>query len=102
MSIVHVNQENFQKVVMEAPNRVLIDFWATWCGPCQMIAPHVEELAREREDITVCKVDVDASPELAARFGITSIPTLVVMDKGQVVQTALGFRPKAAIEKLLD
>lgn len=102
MSIVHINKDNFEELVLKAPNRVLIDFWATWCGPCQMIAPHLEELAREREDITVCKVDVDQEPGLAAQFGITSIPTLVVMEKGQVLQKALGFRPKEAIEKLLD
>lgn len=102
MSIVYVNKDNFAEVVLNAPNRVLLDFWATWCGPCQMIAPHLEELAREREDITVCKVDVDQEPGLAAQFGITSIPTLVVMEKGQVIQKALGFRPKDAIEKLLD
>jgi len=101
MSVVTVNNANFRELVLEASKPVLLDFWATWCGPCRMIAPFVEEIAQEREDITVGKINVDEELELSARFGITSIPTLVLMKDGQVVTTALGYRPKADIEKLL-
>ena len=102
MSIVTVTQENFEELVLKAENKVLLDFWATWCGPCRMVAPIVEEIAAEREDITVGKVDVDAQMALAAKFGITSIPTLVVMDGGKIVAQAVGYRPKADILALLD
>ena len=102
MSVIHVTKENFEELVLKSENKVLLDFWATWCGPCQMIAPVLEEIAAEREDITVAKIDVDKEMELAIRFGIASIPTLIVMDKGQAVNKLIGFRPKADIEKLLD
>ena len=101
MSIVHVTNENFEELVLKAENKVLLDFWATWCGPCQMIAPVLEEIAAENESVTVAKVNVDEEMELAMQFGITSIPTLIVMDKGQAVAKMIGFRPKADIEKLL-
>ena len=101
MSVIHVTKDTFQQLVLEAENKVLLDFWATWCGPCQMIAPVLEEVAAEREDITVAKVNVDEEMELAIQFGIASIPTLIVMDKGQAVGKMIGFRPKADIEKLL-
>ncbi len=102
MSVIHITQENFEEKVLKAEGKVLLDFWATWCGPCKMIAPYVEQVAQEREDITVGKIDVDEQPALAAQFGITSIPTLTVMEKGQVVKQALGYRPKADILKLLE
>ena len=102
MSIVHITKENFQSVVKESPKPVLIDFWATWCGPCKMIAPIVEEIAAEREDIIVGKIDVDQEMELAMQFGITSIPTLVLMKNGEVAATMVGYRPKADILKLLN
>ena len=101
MSVIHVTKENFEELVLKSENKVLLDFWATWCGPCQMIAPVLEEIAAEREDITVAKIDVDKEMELAIRFGIASIPTLVVMDKGQAVNKLIGFRPKADIEAML-
>lgn len=101
MSVKTVNNANFDEFVMQSDKTVLLDFWATWCGPCRMIAPIVEEIAEEREDIAVGKVNVDEELELAARFGITSIPTLIVMKNGQVTATSLGYRPKADIEKLL-
>lgn len=101
MSVIHVTKATFQQLVLEAENKVLLDFWATWCGPCQMIAPVLEEIAAEREDITVAKINVDEEMELAIQFGIASIPTLIVMDKGQAVGKLIGFRPKADIEKLL-
>ena len=102
MSIIHITKENFQSVVTESPKPVLIDFWATWCGPCKMIAPIVEEIAAEREDIIVGKIDVDQEMDLAVRFGITSIPTLVLMKNGEVAATMVGYRPKADILKLLE
>ena len=102
MSIIHITKENFQSVVLQSPKPVLIDFWATWCGPCKMIAPIVEEIAAERADIVVGKIDVDQEMELAVRFGISSIPTLVLMKEGQAAATLVGYRPKADILKLLD
>ena len=102
MSIVHITKENFQSVVLESPKPVLIDFWAVWCGPCKMIAPIVEEIAAERADVVVGKIDVDQEMELAVQFGITSIPTLVVMKNGEKAATMVGYRPKADILKLLD
>ena len=80
---------------------VIVDFWATWCGPCRMVAPIVEEIAQERPDIKVCKVNVDEEAELASQFGIMSIPTLMVMKNGEIPNKALGARPKDAILALL-
>ena len=101
MAIEKITSENFEEKVLSAPNKVLLDFWATWCGPCRMIAPFVEEIAEENEHITVGKIDVDEEPALAARFGITSIPTLIVMENGQKVDQLIGYRPKADTQKLL-
>ncbi|MBQ6840236.1 MAG: thioredoxin [Oscillospiraceae bacterium] len=102
MSVIHVTKDNFEELVLKSDKKVLLDFWATWCGPCQMIAPVLEEIAQEREDVTVAKIDVDKEMELAIKYGIVSIPTLIVMDQGQAVNKLIGFRPKADIEKLLD
>ena len=102
MSVVHITKDNFQALVTEAPNTVLLDFLAVWCGPCKMIAPIVEQIAEEYPDITVGKVDVDQQMELAVKFGITSIPTLVVLKNGTVTATSVGYRPKADILALLD
>ena len=101
MSVVHITKDNFEDLVLKAEKKVLLDFWAPWCGPCQMIGPIVEELAQEREDITVGKINVDDEMELAIRFGVTSIPMLLVMEGGQIVNKAIGYRPKADIEKIL-
>lgn len=101
MSVLHINKDNFDELVVRSEKLVLLDFWAAWCGPCRMVAPIVEEIAEEYDCITVGKIDVDESMELAARFSITSIPTLIVMEGGQVKATAIGYRPKADILKLL-
>lgn len=102
MSVTKITKDNFQSLVKDSAKPVLLDFWATWCGPCKMIAPLVEAIAEEREDVLVGKVNVDEEMELAVEFGVTSIPTLIVMKDGRVAATAVGYRPKADIEKLLD
>lgn len=101
MEILHITKENFQSEVMESDKTVLLDFWATWCGPCRMIAPVLEEVAQEREDVKVCKIDVDQQPELAQQFQIMSIPTLIVMEQGRIVNKALGAMPKNSVLALL-
>ena len=102
MSAVNINKNTFQKEVLESERKVLLDFWAPWCGPCRMVVPMVEEIARERNDIKVVKINVDEEPELANQFGIMSIPTLMVMQGGQVVSKATGARPKASILRMLE
>ena len=101
MSAVNIDLNNFHQEVMNSDKPVLLDFWAPWCGPCRMVVPIVEEIAAERPDIKVGKINVDENPDLASRFGIMSIPTLVVMENGKVVNKAMGARPKAAILNLL-
>ena len=101
MAAININNNNFHNEVMNSDKKVLLDFWAPWCGPCRMVVPLVEEIARERSDIKVVKINVDENPELANRFGIMSIPTLMVMDRGQVVNQARGARPKKAILAML-
>ena len=101
MSVININKNNFQKEVLNSERKVLLDFWAPWCGPCRMVAPIVEEIADERPDITVGKVNVDEEAELAGKFGIVSIPTLVVIEKGKIVNQAMGARPKEAILGML-
>ena len=101
MAIVHITKENFPEL-SAGDKPLLIDFWATWCGPCRMIAPIVEEIAAERSDIIVGKIDVDEEVELAKQFRIVSIPTLVLMKGGETAATLVGYRPKADILKLLD
>ena len=101
MAVITVTKENFQEQVLNASNTVLLDFWATWCGPCMMIAPTLEEIAAENEGrLKVGKINVDEQMELAMRFGVTSIPLLVVMEDGQIVKKAVGAMPKAKIEAL--
>ena len=101
MAVVHITKDNFQELVLENSKPVLLDFWAVWCGPCRMVAPIVEEIAGEREDILVGKINVDEEMELAVRFGIVSIPTLVVMKDGAIANKAVGYMPKASILALL-
>ncbi|MBQ8571965.1 MAG: thioredoxin [Ruminococcus sp.] len=102
MALVHITKENFNKEVMESEKVVLLDFWATWCGPCQMIAPILNEVAEECPDITVGKIDVDEEQELAMSFGITSIPTLIVIKNGKAVDKAIGMRAKNQIIEMID
>ena len=101
MSVVTVTKENYQALVA-ANDLVLLDFWAVWCGPCKMMAPIVEEIADQREDVLVGKVDVDSQMELATQFGISSIPTLVVVKNGVPAAQSVGYRPMADVLKLLD
>ena len=101
MAVITITKENFEEKVLNAKGKVLLDFWATWCGPCRMVAPIVEEIASETPDLTVGKIEVDTEMELAVQFGIVSIPTLVVMENGQMVNKAVGYAPKAELLKLL-
>ena len=101
MSAININKENFKEEVLNSEKKVLLDFWAPWCGPCRMVVPIVEEIALERSDIKVGKINVDEQPELASQFGITSIPTLVVMEQGRILSQSQGARPKKAILAML-
>jgi thioredoxin 1 len=101
MSVLTITKENFQSEVMESEKPVLLDFWASWCGPCRMVSPIVDEIADETETAKVGKVNVDEQRELAAQFGVMSIPTLLVIKGGKVVNKAVGARPKKDIVSLL-
>ena len=101
MSAIHINNNNFQEEVMNSEKKVLLDFWAPWCGPCQMVLPLIDEIAGERSDIKVGKINVDEEPELAREFGVMSIPTLVVMKDGRIVSKSMGAKPKAQILAML-
>lgn len=102
MSVKHITKTNFNDEVLQAPGTVLIDFWASWCGPCRMLSPVVDEIAAERPDVKVCKVNVDEEPELAQTFGVASIPTLVVMRDGRALRQSVGVRPKSDILAMLN
>ena len=103
MSVVKITKSNFESEVLKSDKPVLIDFWASWCGPCKMISPVIEEVAAEtKETAKIAKVNVDEEPELAQRFGVMSIPTLVVVNGGKVVQSAVGVRPKQAILSMIQ
>ena len=101
MAALHITNKNFKEEVLNSDKLVLIDFWASWCGPCRMVGPIIDEIAKENPDIKVCKVNVDDEPELASEFHIMSIPTLVVMKDGQVIRQSMGAKPKAQILDLL-
>ena len=103
MSAIQVNKDNFQEVVLNSDKPVLVDFWADWCGPCRMLAPVLEELAREHEgELQVGKVNVDEEMSLAQQFGVTSIPMLLLFMDGKPVAKSVGYRPKAELEALLE
>ena len=102
MAIIHANETNFKEHVLDAKGTVLVDFWASWCGPCRMLAPVLEEVAAARPDVPVVKVDVDENMALAAAFQIESIPTLLVFRDGQPVHKSVGFISRAEIEQLTN
>ncbi|MBU3819964.1 MAG: thioredoxin [Candidatus Faecalibacterium intestinavium] len=102
MSAITITKNNFASEVLQSDKPVLLDFWASWCGPCRMLSPIVDEIAGERPDIKVGKVNVDEQPELAGQFGVMSIPTLLVFKNGKLVNQAVGSRPKASVLALLD
>ena len=101
MSVLTITKDNFKKEVLENPKPVLLDFWASWCGPCRMVSPVIDQIAEERADITVGKINVDEQPELAASFQVMSIPTIVVMKDGKVFNSTMGAQPKAKLLELL-
>ena len=101
MSAITITKDNFETEVLKSDKPVLLDFWASWCGPCRMVGPVIEEIAAERADIKVGKINVDEQPELAAQFKVMSIPTLMVVKEGKVTNQSAGARPKAQILSLL-
>lgn len=101
MAVITITKENFAQEVLQSEKPVLLDFWASWCGPCRMLSPIVDEVAEERGDVKVGKVNVDEQPELAGQFGVMSIPTLLVFEQGKLVRQAVGARPKAGVLDLL-
>ena len=101
MAVVTITKENFEQEVLQSAKPVLLDFWASWCGPCRMLSPVVDEVAEERTDVKVGKVNVDEQPELAGEFGVMSIPTLLVFEQGKLVRQAVGARRKAGVLDLL-
>ena len=102
MAELNITSANFEELVLKSEKPVLLDFWATWCGPCQMIAPTIHEISEERADIVVGKVNVDEEMQLAQQFGIVSIPTLLVFKDGKLVNQGVGLLPKASVLKLID
>ena len=102
MKTLHITKETFEKEVLQSNIPVLLDFWAPWCGPCRMVGPILDEIAEEREDIKVCKVNVDEEPELAGSYDVMTIPTLMVIKDGEIVSQSAGARPKAQILELFE
>ena len=102
MAIINITQANYDSLVLNSDKTVLLDFWAPWCGPCRMVAPILEQIAAERDDIVIGKVNVDEEMDIAREFGIVSIPTLIVVKNGMEVDKAVGYRPKEDILALLD
>ena len=102
MSVLNITKENFESEVLKSETPVLVDFWASWCGPCKMVSPIVDEIAEEVSDKKVCKVNVDEQPELASAFNVMSIPTLLVIKDGQVINKSVGAKSKKAILEMLD
>jgi len=102
MSVITITRENFDQEVLQSKEKVLLDFWASWCGPCRMLSPVIDEISEENKSIKTGKVNVDEQPELAAAFRVTSIPTVIVMENGKVKNQMVGVRPKAQIEAMLN
>lgn len=103
MAVIELTVQNFEAEARQASGKVLIDFWASWCGPCRMMSPIIDEIAEEAHaDLKVCKVNIDEQPELAQQFGVMSIPTLVVLKGGKQVASSVGARPKAAVMQMVD
>ena len=100
MAVITITKENFEAEVLKSAQPVLLDFWAAWCGPCRMLSPIVDEVAEEHTDVKVGKVNVDEQPDLAAEFGVMSIPTLLLFENGKLVRQAVGARPKSGVEPL--
>ena len=101
MAVLHITKDNFEEQVLQSDKPVLLDFWASWCGPCRTVSPIIDEIAEEKSDIKVGKINVDEQPELAGAFQVMSIPTLVVMKNGKVANRTMGAQPKAQILSLL-
>ena len=102
MAIVEINNANFKSEVLESDKKVLVDFWAPWCGPCRMVSPIVDEIASESDAVKVAKINIDEQPQLASQYGVMSIPTLMVFENGDVVEKAVGARNKAFILQMLE
>ena len=102
MKTLHITKETFESEVLQSNIPVLLDFWAPWCGPCRMVGPILDEIAEEREDIKVCKVNVDEEPELAGKYDVMTIPTLMVVKDGEIVSQSAGARPKAQILEMFE
>ncbi len=102
MGIVDITNANFTGEVLESDRKVLVDFWAPWCGPCRMVSPIVDEIARESAEVKVCKINIDEQPQLASQYGVMSIPTLMVFENGEPVEKAVGARNKAFILQMLE
>lgn len=101
MSVLHITKENFAKEVLQAEGKVLVDFWASWCGPCRMLGPVIDQIGDELTDVKVCKIDVDANQDLAGEYRVETIPTLVVFEGGKEIKRSVGVQPKPAILAML-
>ncbi len=102
MEVVDITMNNFEQEVLKSYKTVLLDIWAPWCGPCRQMGPVIDEIARENDNIKVCKSNADEAPEVAMQYGVSSIPTLLVFKNGKLVQTSVGLKPKSEILKLVE